>query len=242
MALVGGGSRHLKRLAAPKSWKIKRKRRFGVWVTRTIPGPHPKERALPLRVLIRDLLGVANNAREADFIVRSGKVLVDGVVRKDPRFPVGLFDVVEIPEIKKVFRILLDEQGRLVPKEIPEGEKNIKIVRVERKVMVKGGRIQLGTHDGRSFLLDDAKEVRPGDVLKITVPDQKIQEIFHLKEGNLVYVLSGRHAGTLAKILAVNKGDVIRERSVDLSVEDEKIQTAARNVFVVGRDSPAITL
>lgn len=242
MALVGGGSRHLKRLAAPKAWKIKRKRRFGTWVTNVIPGPHPKERAVPLRVLIRDLLGLADNAREADFIIRSGKVLVDGVVRKNPRFPVGLFDVVELPEIEKVFRMIIDDKGRLVPKEIPAEEKTFKLVRVERKVMVKGGKIQLGTHDGRSFLVDDAKDVKPGDVLKISVPDQKIVEVFHLKEGNLVYVLSGRHAGTIGKINAVNKGDVIRERSVDLSVEDEKIQTAARNVFVVGKESPAITL
>jgi len=242
MALVGGGSRHLKRLAAPKSWKIRRKRRFGAWVTNVIPGPHPKERAIPLRVLVRDLLGLADSAREADYIIRSGKILVDGVVRREPRFPVGLFDVVEIPGIEKVFRIVLDEKGRLIPKEIPPEEKAHKLVRVERKHMVKGGRIQLGTHDGRCFLLNDAKDVRPGDVLKISVPDQKILEVFHLREGNLVYVLSGRHAGTVGRINAVNRGDVVREKSVDLSVEGVTIQTAARNVFVVGRESPAITL
>ncbi len=242
MALVGGGSRHLKRLAAPKAWKIKRKKRFGTWVTNVIPGPHPKERAIPLRVLIRDLLGLADNAREADFIIRSGKVLVDGVARKDPRFPVGLFDVVEIPEIEKVFRIVLDEHGRLVPKEIPADEKGVKLARVERKMIVKGGKTQITTHDGRNFLLDDGKDIRPGDVLKISVPEQRIEEVYHLKAGNLVYVLSGRHAGTIGKIEGVNRGDLIRERSVDLSVQDVKIQTAARNVFVVGKDSPAISL
>ncbi len=242
MALVGGGSRHLKRLAAPKAWKIKRKKRFGTWVTNVIPGPHPKERSIPLRILVRDLLGLADNAREADFIIRSGKVLVDGVPRKNPRFPVGLFDVVEIPDVEKVFRIILDEQGRLVPKEIPADEKKIKLVRVERKMIIKGGKAQITTHDGRNFILEDAKDVRPGDVLKISVPEQKIEEVLHLKAGNLVYVLSGRHAGTIGKIDGVNKGDVIRERSVDLSVQDAKIQTAARNVFVVGKESPAISL
>ncbi|HIP74175.1 MAG TPA: 30S ribosomal protein S4e [Euryarchaeota archaeon] len=242
MALVGGGRRHLKRLAAPKSWKIMRKRRFGVWITNVIPGPHPKEHAVPLRVLVRDILGLADNAREADHIIRSGKVLVDGVVRRDPRFPVGLFDVVEIPQLEKTFRMILDDKGRLLPKEVPSEEKAHKLVRVERKTMVKGGKIQLGTHDGRSFLLDKADDIKPGDVLKISVPDQKILDVYHLREGNLVYVLSGRHAGTVGRINAVNKGDVIRERSVDLSVEGVTIQTAARNVFVVGRESPAITL
>ncbi len=242
MALVGGGSRHLKRLAAPKAWKVRRKRRFGAWITNVIPGPHPKGRSIPLRILVRDLLGVASNAREADFIIRSGKVLVDGVPRRNPRFPVGLFDVVEIPEIEKVFRIVLDEQGRIVPREIPAEEKGKKLVRVERKMTVKGGKIQVTTHDGRNFLLEDGRDVRPGDVLLISVPEQRIEDVFKLKDGNLVYVLSGRHAGTIGKIEGVNPGDVIRERSVDLSVEGTRIQTAARNVFVVGKESPAITL
>ncbi len=242
MALVGGGSRHLKRLAAPKAWKVRRKRRFGAWITNVISGPHPKGRSIPLRILVRDLLGVASNAREADFIIRSGKVLVDGVPRRNPRFPVGLFDVVEIPEIEKVFRIVLDEQGRIVPREIPAEEKGKKLVRVERKMTVKGGKIQVTTHDGRNFLLEDGRDVRPGDVLLISVPEQRIEDVFKLKDGNLVYVLSGRHAGTIGKIEGVNPGDVIRERSVDLSVEGTRIQTAARNVFVVGKESPAITL
>ena len=242
MALVGGGSRHLKRLAAPSSWKIRRKRRFGAWVTNTIPGSHPKDRAVPLRVLLRDLLGLADNAREADHIIRSGGVLVDAVLRKDPRFPVGLFDVVEIPEMERTFRIVLDDKGRLIPREIPADEKAHKLVRVEGKQVVKGGKIQLRTHDGRSVLLDDSKGVRPGDVLKISLPDQKILDVLHLQEGNLVYVLSGRHAGTVGRINAVNKGDVIREKSVDLFVEDVTIQTAERNVIVVGKESPAITL
>jgi small subunit ribosomal protein S4e len=243
MALVGGGSRHLKRLAAPKAWKIRRKTRFGKWVTNVIPGPHPKERAVPLRVLIRDILGLAANAREADFIIRSGKVLVDGVVRKNPRFPVGLFDVVEIPEIEKVFRIVLDDKGRLIAREVPESEKGVKIVRVEGKRVIRGGKIQVNTHDGRTFVLDDAhKDVRVGDVLYISVPDQKIKDVLKLEKGNLVYVLSGRHAGTIGTLNEVIPGDVVRERAVNVSVEGATMETAARNVFVVGTNAPVITL
>ncbi len=243
MALVGGGSRHLKRLAAPKAWKIRRKRRFGTWVTNVRPGPHPKERSVPLRILIRDLLGLAENAREADFIVRSGKVLVDGTVRKDPRFPVGLMDVVEIPEIEGAFRILLDDKGRIVAKEIPDSEKSIKLVRIERKMVVRGGRIQVTTHDGRNFLLDDAHgDVRVGDVLVISVPSQEIKDVLRLDKGHTVYILSGRHAGTIGAINNVIPGDLIRERAVDVSVGDATLQTAARNVFVVGREKPVITL
>ncbi len=242
MALVGGGSRHLKRLAAPASWKIKRKRRFGTWIVKPIPGPHPMERSVPLRVLIRDLLELAYTTKEADRIIRAGEVLVDGRVRKNPRFPVGLFDVVEIPKLKKVYRIILDDKGRIVPKEVPESERNVKIVRVERKKTIKGGKIQIGTHDGRTFLIDDKDSIHVGDAIKIQLPDQKILEIYPLGKGSLAYVLSGRHAGTVGTIEDVIPGDVVRERAVVITVGGDRMQTAARNVFVVGVQNPAITL
>ncbi len=239
MARVGGGRRHLKRIAAPKSWKIPRK--ASVWITNVSPGPHPKERAIPLRILIRDYLHLADNAREADFIIKSGKVLVDGRVRKDPKFPVGLFDVVEIPDANITIRIILDKHGRLVPKEIPESEKGYKLCRVERKVMVKGGKIQLGFHDGRTMLVDD-NSIKPGDVVKMQIPNQKILDVFPLDKGSLVYVLSGRHAGTVGVVEELIPGDLLRDASVRISVEGAEIETAKRNVFVVGIKQPEITL
>lgn len=245
MARVGGGRRHLKRIAAPKSWKIRRKklvgRKSGVWITKPSPGPHPQERAIPLRVLIRDYLELARTAREADYIIKRGKVLVDGRVVKDPKFPVGLFDVVEIPEIDKVYRIVLDEHGRLIAKEITDTEKNYKIVRIERKFSAKGGLIQLTTHDGRNFLFKTT-DLRPGDVMKIEVPSQTIIETYKLEPGNLVYILSGRHAGTIGTVKEIERGDLARPTLVKVEVEGATIETAKRNVFVVGRNAPVLTL
>ncbi len=241
MARVGGGKRHLKRIAAPASWKIKRKRRFGVWITKPSPGPHPQERSIPLRVLIRDYLGVAYNAREADYVIKKGEIFVDGKVRKDPKFPVGLFDVVCIPKLEKCYRIILDEKGRLVPKEIEESEKDYKIVRIERKKSYKGGFIQLSTHDGRTFLLRET-DLRPGDVIKIKVPSQEIVDSYRLQPGNLVYVLSGRHAGNVGVVESIEKGDLTRPTLVKVKVSGTTIETAKKNVFIVGKDAPVITL
>ena len=241
MARVGGGRRHLKRLAAPKALKIRRKRSFGAWITKPSPGPHPQTMSIPLRVLVRDYLNLARTAREADYIIKKGEILIDGKVRKDPKFPVGLFDVVEIPKIEKVYRILLDEKGRLIPKEVSSSEKSYKLARIERKMTTKGGLIQLGTHDGRSFLLKET-DLKVGDVIKIEVPSQNIVEAFHLKPGNLVYILSGRHAGAIGTIKAVEKGDLVRPSLVKVEVEGETIETAKKNVFVVGKNAPVITL
>ena len=39
---------------------------------------------------------------------------VDGRVRTDPKFPLGLFDVLSIPKIKKNYRIMIDVKGRFI--------------------------------------------------------------------------------------------------------------------------------
>ncbi len=241
MALVGGGRRHLKRIAAPASWFIRRKRRYGVWITKPSPGPHSIEEAIPLRVLVRDYLGFATTGREADKIIKRGEILIDGRVVKDPKFPVGLFDTVFIPKIGKSYRVVLDPKGRLDLKEISEEEKDYKLVRVEKKMMIRGGLIQLTTNDGRTFRVKES-DAKPGDVLKIRIPSQDIEEIYRLSPGNLVYILSGRHAGTVGTIKEVEEGDMLRPKLVKVEVEGTTIETAQKNVFVVGEKAPAITL
>ncbi|MEM4788723.1 MAG: S4 domain-containing protein, partial [Ignisphaera sp.] len=99
-----GGSSHLKRLAAPAFWPILRKEYK--WITKPSPGPHLLERCIPLLVLIRDVLKLAENAREAKKIIFDGEVLIDGRVRRDFKFPVGLMDVVSIPKINMYIRIV----------------------------------------------------------------------------------------------------------------------------------------
>src|SRR5437867_11299151 len=94
------GSRQLKREPSPGFWPIHRKEE--TWAPMTRPGSHPRERSLPLVVLIRDALRYARTAKEAIGIVHDSKVKVDGIVRKDHRFPAGLMDVVQIQGMEQV--------------------------------------------------------------------------------------------------------------------------------------------
>ena len=93
----------MKRMSAPRWWPILRKERKFVIAPR---GSHPKELSLPLLVLIRDVLKIAETGREAKGIITRGEVLVDKKKRKDPKYGVGLFDVVEIPVMNKAWRIV----------------------------------------------------------------------------------------------------------------------------------------
>ena len=50
------GPRQLKREPSPGFWPIHRKEY--TWAPRTRPGPHPREKSLPLVVIVRESLGL----------------------------------------------------------------------------------------------------------------------------------------------------------------------------------------
>src|SRR5579863_465224 len=105
----------MKRISAPSSWDIARKEaRF---ITKPSPGTHSVEKSYSLAVVLRDLLGMVATQKEVMQVLTRGEVLVDGVARHDPGFPVGLFDVVSVPKEGKAFRLIASPDG-LVTRDI----------------------------------------------------------------------------------------------------------------------------
>lgn len=225
-----------KRLSVNRMTPIRRK--DSAWVFKTIPGPHSKKTSVPLGVIVRDVLGVARNAKEARFVLNNGSVLVDGRKRKRPQFPVGLFDVVSVGE--KHYRAVLDENGRLSLREAKKTESVFKLCKVVGKKAFGKGLFQLHTSDGRSFF-EKNNSIKPGDTLQIGLPEQVVREFFKLEKGNSVFVIDGKRSGSVGKIIRVIPGTMARERIVVLAPEEgNEFQTAERNVFVVGKEKPVI--
>ncbi len=229
---------HMKRLNAPRAWNIPRKGK--VWAPRTVPGAHPKEKSVPLLVVIRDMLKKADNAREAIKIIKEGKVLVDGRVIKEPKFGVGFMDVVSIPLIEEYYRVLYDKKGRIVLEQIDESEKDFKLCKIRNKTILKKGRLQLNLHDGRNQLADN-DVYKTGDVIKITIPEQKIVKHIPLEKGSLVYLSGGKHAGITARVKEILPGTMTRKPIVVLESEDGKeIRALKDHAFVIGKDKPEV--
>jgi small subunit ribosomal protein S4e len=226
--------KHLKRLPAPRSWSIPRKTDF--WVLRPSPGPHPIAESVPIGLILRDMLKVCETAREARHILNGRGVIVDGRVVTDPKFPVGLMDVLAFRETKAHYRMLVNTRGRLVLVPIEEGEANWKLCRVEDKTTVHGGRTQLNLHDGRNVLLPK-DEYKTGGTLKIHVPDQKLVEHYELGQGAPVLVTGGQHVGEIAHVLEVQR---TRNPRANIVTFKEGFSTDIRKVFVVGKEAPTI--
>ncbi len=239
-----GQKKHLKRLPAPRHWPIKRKE--VKFTTRVIPGPHPKENSLTLAILLRDLLGYAENLREVRAILSSGQVKIDGVVRKDVRFPVGLMDVIEIATSGERFRLLPKLRGGLKLVSIDDAEAKFKLCRIETKTVVKGGKVQLGLHDGRTLLLPDGEkpeDYHTLDTLKVGIPDQKLMKTISLDKGVYAVVSRGKNIGIEGKVLEIDRRVGTHASTVTLQdPEGNRFQTALEYVFVVGKSKAEVAL
>jgi len=233
-----GGRNKLKSIAAPRSWDIPRKGdRF---IYKPTPGPYAIEASYPLGIVIRDMADMATRSKEVKFIVKSGKVLVDGKQRHTPSFPVGLFNVVSVPAEGVDFRLVPSRKGLVLAK-LGAGEQDKKLCRVSTKSKVKGGHIQYGLHDGRSILADSLN-LSPGDAVLLEVPSQKILGEVKLAKGSFGLVLSGLRAGQSGTITEVKKGTISRERMVRISLPGGATEIPSRLVFPVGADGPMITV
>jgi small subunit ribosomal protein S4e len=235
-----GGSRHLKRLALPRALGLPRKGK--AWVVKASAGPHPLDRSIPLAVLLRDYFKVAASLREAKKILAKRAVLVDGKPRREPEFPVGFMDVVSIPATRQHFRILISQLGKLIPHPISEEEATFKLCRVERKKVISGGRVQAGLHDGRTLLLDKPDELKVRDVVKISIPEQKILQVVPFEVGSLAFITGGSNVGKIGRILEIKELRSMQQNTAILKSDGESFETILPYIFVIGREEPLISL
>ncbi|MEM3663029.1 MAG: 30S ribosomal protein S4e [Candidatus Jordarchaeales archaeon] len=243
-----GQRRHIKRIAAPRYWPIPR--RTATWTVKPSPGPHAIEESIPLLILVRDVLKIVSDAREAKKIIKQGHIKVDGVARRDHKFPVGLMDVVEIPLLNESYRVLPSKRGfTLVP--IDGSEREFKLCQIRNIITVKGGNIQLALHDGRNILLpiDNPKisphEVYPyktRDTVKILLENQEIVDHVPFREGAYSIISRGKLRGELGEIVEIRRRLGRRASTVIIQKDNDLIETIMDYVFPVGIKQPLIKL
>ncbi len=240
--------RHLRRSCAPYFWPILRKEH--VWTVKPAPGPHPKDKCFPLLIIVRDILGYAKTAREARRILAEGHIKVDGVVRRDYKFPVGLMDVVEVVDTGEYYRVVPHPTKYLTLHPISPEEAKFKLCRINNKTTVKGGHIQLNLHDGRNILIRVKDPLNPVedvyatlDVVKISLPDQQILDHYRCDLGYWAIVTDGANVGKVGRIVTIVQIFKRRQAVVTLETPSGKeIRTILDYVFIIGKDKPEISL
>lgn len=238
--------KHLKRLAAPRTWMLKRKE--NTWTVKPRPGPHSQEKSYPLLLVIRDILGYANTSREVKIILNEGNILVNGKIKKDPKFPVGLMDIIEIPKTKENFIVVYNKTRKISLLKISKKETSSRLCKIVDKHLIKGGHTQLNLHDGTNYYIKKTNtktttkdKYQTKATILIDLKKGTITDHIPFKEGNLGLIIGGSHMGEIAKIEKIRIMKSSRPNVVELSNENKKFQTIDENIFMIGEKKPVIS-
>ena len=223
-------SRHLKTINAPRSWPVKRKSKF--WIARPNPGPHTLKESLPLSVIFTDLLSYTKSVREVRKILNQKVVLVNGRVRQERKFSMGVFDVLEFPE-NEAYRLLYNRRGKFYLEEVKKEEKDIVPYKVVDKTILKKGKVQLNFSNGDN-IITDKKDIKTGD--SVLLAEKKVKDVLKCEKGAQIYLTGGKHIGLVGKM------DKIEDKKVFFTKGKEKFETLKKYALVIGKDKPIITI
>ncbi len=217
---------HLKRIATPRTWPILRK--LHTYVARPKSGKI-QELSLPLSFVCKELLGICQTTRQVKALLENKQLVVDGKVRKDHRYPVGLYDVLTVVDSKKSYRIGLGKNGKLTAFEIPQSEKDITLGKVSSKQLVGKDMYQLSMLNGKVLKVDakTASTIKVGDTLVLDA-SQKITKHLPLQKGQMVNFIGGRHIGSIGQI------ESTQNQKITVLLENQPTETLKKYAFVVG--------
>lgn len=221
---------HQKRLSAPDSWPIERKTE--TFTVGSDAGPHGEE-GVPLVILLRDVLGYVENAREAKYAVRSGQVSVNGSTVTDHQRPLGLFDILEFSEREEYYRIFPGPGGRLSLTPIDGDAASTKLSKVTDKHQLDGGATQLALHDGGTTVVEDVDAYDTHDSIIIDLETGEIVHHLPYGEGAMVTAVAGSHAGKIGTVEEIVVQPSSSPNTLRVATDDGSFETIERYVVVI---------
>ena len=213
---------HLKRQSAPKHWPIIRKG------TKFVVKPNFKtSEGVPILVILRDMLKVAQNRREVKKALHEKKVFLNGKPVKDEKHSALLFDTITLVPSKSNYRLTLSESGKFQLEKIKETESKKKIAKIIDKRMLKGKRMQINLSDGRNLISE--KKCHVNDSVLIDLEKKKIEDFFPLKEKSKIIVFEGKHIGEKGIVEKISK----ENKMVEAKIGENKVNILIKQLMVI---------
>jgi len=238
--MTRGPKKHLKRLAAPKTWMLDKL--GGVFTTRPNSGPHKMRESMPITIFLRNRLKYALTGKEVQTILKQRLVKIDGKVRTDHRFPAGFMDVIQIEKTGENFRLIYDVKGRFTIHRITNQEAKYKLCRVKAVKTGPKNVPYLYTSDGRTIRYPDPL-VKVNDSIRLDINTGKIMDFIKFEPGNLCMVTGGRNTGRVGSIMHRERHpgsfDIVHVKDANGHV----FATRLAYIFVIGKGAkPYISL
>ena len=212
---------HLKIQEIPKKWPIQRKK--SVYIIR--PRFNLKN-GIPLLLILRDMLKIVQNRKEAKRAIHLKNILINGKFAKDEKHSVSLFDIIEIVPSKKHYRIELTNK-KFDAREISAKESCEKTAKIINKKILKKKTTQINLSDGGNFISD--LNCKINDSVLINLKNRKIEKCLPLKERASVVVFEGKHIGKTGTIKKINS----EQKMAEIGSDGKDINVLIKQFMVV---------
>ncbi len=216
---------HKKRHEMPNSWPLPRKERRKRFIS--MPN-HSFSKGISLLFILMDVLKIAKTRKEVRYMTLNGFVKVNGKIRKDEDFPLGVFDTLGLDRSGKNYRLEIVNK-KFTLREISEKEAQKKTVKISGKKIIDKENIQMNLSDGQNLLAKDKFSV--GDSVVLNTKENKVEKILPLKEGAKVEVIAGKHAGEKGKLLKFV--ELSRGRDYVVKIEDKEVSLPFKAILVI---------
>jgi small subunit ribosomal protein S4e len=184
---------HLKRKTIENFWSIPRKG------TKYVAVPNHNQRAaLPLVVVMRDMLKLVRNTKELKKLLYEKQVQINHKIIRETNYPISLFDVLSLPLAKKSYKAVLSKNKKIIFEEVSDKESNSKVFKVLNKKVLDEKKVQLNLMHGKNII--SKEKVSTGDSIIFDLKENKILKIIPMEKGRSAYVIKGKHAGESGKI------------------------------------------
>ena len=230
--MARGIKKHLKRLKAPKKWMLNKL--GGIFAPKLKSGPHKKEESYPLSLILRNKLKYALNNREVVQILNQKTVSIDGKIRIEKNYPVGIMDIINIKKTAENFRLLYNPIGRFVLHRIQKDESLFKLCKVIKLKKGKLGIPYVITHDGRTIRYPDPI-IKINDSILFNISEKKIIDFIKFDIGSLCIITGGHNTGKIGVVYYREKNFGNEETVRVKDSLGEEFATKISNIFIIGK-------
>jgi len=232
--MTRGPKKHLKRLNAPSAWGLDKM--SGIYATKVKAGPHAKENAIPLGVIVRHNLRLSQNYNETKAVLMGRSIKVDNKVVTVGGHPIGFMDILTIPKMKVNYRVLYDTKGRFKLQLISAQEATYKLLKVVDTKTGTGRIPLLVTHDGRT-IKHSYPDIKKDDTIRFEYATGNVLGFSKFKVGAPVMITKGKSCGRIGHISVINHLEARDDYVTCVDSRGQEFTTVRSNVMVIGDSS-----
>jgi small subunit ribosomal protein S4e len=223
-----GNVRHLKSLNAPQFMDVHGKET--AYVAKPGMGRHSFERSVPLSLIVKRL-GLAGKTSEIERVIKEGLVNVNNKAIREPSYPVGLNDIIEVSKENKYCRIGINNRGQIEISEMKKPDYDKMLYKVTGKYKGKNETIMIKLHDGS--VLKGSNDVGVNDSVVVNSKGA-VTKVLKLGSGAKCMVIGGVHAGATGSIKGVTEGTKhLRHSATVLQSDGKEFETIVKNIMVM---------